>query len=54
MVLVCKSETNKNEITIDLRRRDSITDYDNGHLLIADIDGNRYEIPNYYKMDEKA
>ncbi len=53
-ISVWKVETNKGEITIDLRRRDSVTDYDNGHLLIADIDGNRYEIPNYYKMDEKS
>ncbi len=53
-ISVWKVETNKGEITIDLRRRDSITDHDNGHLLISDIDGNRYEIPNYYKMDEKS
>ncbi len=53
-ISVWKVDTDKGAVTLDLRRRDSITDYDNGHLLITDIDGNRYEIPNYYEMDEKS
>ena len=53
-ISIWKVETDKGAITLDLKRRVSITDYGNGYLLITDIDGNRYEIPDYHEMDEKS
>jgi hypothetical protein len=53
-ISIWKVETDKGAITLDLKRRVSITDYGNGHLLITAIDGNRYEIPDYHEMDEKS
>ena len=47
-------ETNRGPVTFDLSSRSAITQFEEGRLLIKDIDGNRYEIPNYLKLDSKS
>jgi hypothetical protein len=45
-------ETDRGPLTFEIRsgRRD-IRDLGNGRLLIRDADGNRYEIPDYRRLD---
>lgn len=47
-------ETDCGPVTFDLRSRSDIVSLDGGRLLIKDADGNRYEIPNYRKLDPKS
>tara|TARA_B100000029_G_scaffold382304_1_gene377550 strand:- start:5927 stop:6439 length:513 start_codon:yes stop_codon:yes gene_type:complete len=47
-------ETNRGPVTFDLSSRSAITQFEEGRLLIKDIDGNRYEIPNYFKLDKRS
>ena len=47
-------ETNRGPVTFDLSSRSPITQFEERRLLIKDIDGNRYEIPNYFKLDKRS
>ena len=38
----------------DLSTRSAISQFDDGRLLVKDVDGNRYEIPNYLQLDLKS
>ena len=49
-----KVETDRGVIVFDLSSRSAISQFDGGRLLIKDIDGNRYEIPNYLQLDPKS
>ena len=48
------AETEVGSVSFDLRSRNDITSLDGGRVLIRDIDGNRYEIVNYHKLDPKS
>ena len=49
-----EAETENGSVSFDLRSRHDITSLDSGRVLIKDIDGNRYEIVNYYQLDPKS
>ncbi len=49
-----EAETNSGSVSFDLRSRHDITSLDGGRLLIKDVDGNRYEIVNYHRLDPKS
>ena len=48
------AETEVGLVSFDLRSRNDITSLDGGRVLIKDIDGNRYEIVNYHRLDPKS
>ncbi len=48
-------ETEKGPRSFDIKsRRRDIRPYDNGRVIFHDIDGNRYEITDYMKLDKKS
>ena len=47
-------ETDSGSVSFDLRSRNDIAALDDGRVLIKDIDGNRYEIVNYHRLDPKS
>ena len=47
-------ETDRGRIVFDLSTRSAISQFDDGRLLVKDVDGNRYEIPNYLQLDLKS
>ncbi len=47
-------ETDSGSVSFDLRSRNDITALNAGRVLIKDIDGNRYEIVNYHRLDPKS
>ena len=49
-----EAETDSGTVSFDLRSRNDITVLDGGRVLIKDIDGNRYEIVNYHRLDPKS
>ena len=49
-----EAETDSGTVSFDLRSRNDITALDGGRVLIKDIDGNRYEIVNYHRLDPKS
>ena len=49
-----EAETEVGPVSFDLRSRNDITTLDGGRILIKDIDGNRYEIANYHRLDPKS
>ena len=49
-----EAETEMGSVSFDLRSRNDITALDGGRVLIRDIDGNRYEIVNYHRLDPKS
>ena len=49
-----EAETDSGSVFFDLRSRNDITALDGGRVLIRDIDGNRYEIVNYHRLDPKS
>ena len=49
-----EAETDSGTVSFDLRSRNDITTLDGGRVLIKDIDGNRYEIVNYHRLDPKS
>lgn len=48
------AETEVGSVSFDLRSRNDITSLEGGRVLIKDVDGNRYEIVNYYQLDPKS
>ncbi|MBW3624465.1 MAG: DUF1854 domain-containing protein [Armatimonadetes bacterium] len=44
-------ETNKGEKTFEVRGRDDVHFVANGHIIIRDIDGNRYHVPSLGRLD---
>lgn len=49
-----EAETDSGTVSFDLRSRNDITALEDGRVLIRDIDGNRYEIVNYHRLDPKS
>ena len=49
-----EAETDSGTVSFDLRSRNDITVLDGGRVLIKDIDGNRFEIVNYHRLDPKS
>ena len=47
-------ETNKGTHTINVKNREDIKLLPSGRVLIKDADGNRYEIPDYRKLDSRS
>ncbi len=48
-------ETEKGARAFDIRsRRRDIRPYDNGRVIFHDVDGNRYEITDFEKLDKKS
>jgi len=47
-------ETDRGIILFDLSTRSAISQFDDGRLLVKDVDGNRYEISNYLQLDLKS
>ena len=47
-------DTNRGSVHFNLRSRHDIVSLDGGRVLIKDVDGNRYEIANYQKLDPKS
>ena len=43
--------TDRGPVQFDLRTRSDVQPFDDGRVLIKDIDGVRYEIPNYHRLD---
>ena len=44
-------ETNRGPVTFSMRTRYDVVSLENGKVLIKDVDGNRYEIENYHRLD---
>ena len=49
-----EAETDSGTVFFDLRSRNDLTSLDGGRVLIKDVDGNRYEIVNYHRLDPKS
>lgn len=47
-------ETTQGPVEFGMRTRYDIVTLGNGRVLIKDADGNRYEIENYNKLDQKS
>jgi len=47
-------ETNKGSHTFNVKNREEVRLISSGRVLIKDADGNRYEIPDYRKLDAKS
>ena len=47
-------ETDRGDVRFDLRSRYDIVSLEGGRVIIKDVDGNRYEIPNYHKLDANS
>lgn len=47
-------ETTQGDVQFGMRTRYDIVTLGNGRVLIKDADGNRYEIENYDKLDQKS
>ncbi|MBM3241026.1 DUF1854 domain-containing protein [Candidatus Poribacteria bacterium] len=47
-------ETNKGAHTFNVRNREEVRLFSSGRVLIKDADGNRYEIPDYRRLDPKS
>ena len=47
-------ETTQGDVEFGMRTRYDIVTLGNGRVLIKDADGNRYEIENYNKLDQKS
>lgn len=50
-VMKWEVETSKGPRTFEVRGRDDVRLVTQGHVLVRDIDGNRYHIPSLGKMD---
>ncbi len=49
-----EADTDRGAVHFDLRSRYDIVSLDGGRILIKDVDGVRYEIPNYHKLEAKS
>ena len=47
-------ETNKGTRTFNVKNREEVRLLSSGRVLIKDADGNRYEIPDYKKLNAKS
>ena len=47
-------ETDKGERTFEVRGRDDVRWVSGGHIIVRDIDGNRYHIPNLSGLDAES
>ena len=47
-------ETSQGDVEFGMRTRYDVITLENGRVLIKDVDGNRYEIENYNKLDQKS
>lgn len=47
-------ETDSGTVFFDLRSRNDINSLEGGRVLIKDVDGNRYEIVNYHRLDPQS
>jgi hypothetical protein len=48
-------QTDKGERTFEVRDpRRNVRKIGNGRVIVKDVDGNRYEIPNWYRLDRKS
>ena len=47
-------ETNKGAHTFNVKNREEIKLLSSGRVLLKDADGNRYEIPDYRRLDPKS
>ncbi len=47
-------ETTQGDVEFGMRSRYDVTSLENGRVLIKDVDGNRYEIEDYNKLDPKS
>lgn len=47
-------ETTQGDVEFRMRSRYDIVSLENNRVLIKDADGNRYEIENYSKLDQKS
>ncbi|MCZ6680538.1 MAG: DUF1854 domain-containing protein [Candidatus Poribacteria bacterium] len=47
-------DTSRGAAYFDLRSRFDIVSLEGGRVLIKDVDGNRYEIPNYHRLDANS
>ena len=46
--------TDRGHTDFDLRSRRSLLSLPGGRVFVKDVDGNRYEIPNYHRLDPKS
>ncbi len=44
-------ETNRGPVIFNMRTRYDVVSLENGRVLIKDVDGNRYEVENYHRLD---
>lgn len=51
---IWKMITDRGERTIELRSRDDAKLLPSGRVIVKDMDGNRYEIPNFWEMDSRS
>ena len=47
-------ETNRGPVTFGMRTRYDVVSLENGRVFIKDVDGNRYEIENYHRLDPES
>jgi hypothetical protein len=47
-------ETNKGERVFEVRGREDVRIVANGHVLVRDIDGNRYHVPSLNRLDPES
>ncbi len=47
-------DTDRGQTDFDLRSRRSLLSLPGGRVFVKDVDGNRYEIPNYHRLDAKS
>ena len=47
-------ETDRGEREFDIRHREDIRMLESNRVIVKDIDGNRFEIPNYSRLDPRS
>ena len=47
-------ETDKGEREFDIRHREDIRVIESNRVVVKDVDGNRFEIPNYNRLDSRS
>jgi hypothetical protein len=47
-------ETDKGEREFDVRHREDIRVIESNRVVVKDVDGNRFEIPNYSRLDSRS
>lgn len=53
-VMSWQVQTDRGPRRFEVRSRDDIRYLPHGRILLRDVDGNRYEIPNYWSLDPRS